>query len=98
VQSSLRRAQAGESAEANDLQLGEVFGACQRGRRYGGLQAVGLQPGVEVICSSARIGVGESAVACRSTARRRGDMFLGACRRGGTRDVSHSQERAKWVV
>ena len=29
-----------------------------------------------------RVGVGEGAVACRSTTRRRGDVFLGACRRG----------------
>ena len=34
---------------------------------------------------SARVGVGEGAVACRSTARRRGDVLLGAGRRGRRR-------------
>ena len=37
-----------------------------------------LQPGVEATCSSARVGVGESAVACRPTARRHSGVFLGA--------------------
>jgi len=35
--------------------------------------------------SSARVGVGEGAVACRSIARRRGDVFLGAGWRGQRR-------------
>ena len=38
VRSSLRRAAAGEGAEARGLQPGEVSGACRRGRRRGGLQ------------------------------------------------------------
>ena len=33
MRSSLRRAAAGEGAEAHDLQSGEVFGACRSGRR-----------------------------------------------------------------
>ena len=58
VWSSLRRAAAGEGAEAHDLQSGEVFGACRsRRRRWGAGSAV----------------------------RRRGDVFLGACRRGRRR-------------
>ena len=55
VWSSLRRAAAGEGAEAHDLQSGEVSGACRSGRRRWG---------------------------ARSAVRRRGDVFLGACRRG----------------
>ena len=55
VRSSLRRAAAGEGAEAHDLQPGEVFGACRSGRRRWG---------------------------ARFAVRRRGDVFLGACRRG----------------
>ena len=41
--SSLRRAAAGEGAEAHDLQSGEVLGACPRGRRRGGLQLYQLR-------------------------------------------------------
>jgi len=46
---------------------------------------------------SARVGVGEGAVTCRSTARRRGDVFLGACRRGRRRGgMQLYQLRAAW--
>jgi len=38
VRGFLRCAAANEGAEANDLQPGEVIGACRRGRRRGGLQ------------------------------------------------------------
>ena len=43
MRSSLRRAAAGEGAEAHDLQPGEVFGSCRRGRRRGGLQLCQLR-------------------------------------------------------
>ena len=43
VRSFLRHAAAGEGAEANYLQPGEVFGACRRGRRRGGLGLYQLQ-------------------------------------------------------
>ena len=47
VWSSLRRAAAGEGAEAHDLQPGEVFGACRRGRRrWGARSAVRRRGGV----------------------------------------------------
>jgi len=39
VRSSLRRAPAGEGAEAHDLQPGEEFGACRRGRRRWGARS-----------------------------------------------------------
>jgi len=88
VRNSPRRASAGEGAEAHDLQPGEVFGACRRGRR---------RFGVVAMCSSARIGVDEGAVACKSTAQRRGDVFLSACRRGLRRGSPQLfQLRAAW--
>ena len=40
VCSSLWRAAAGEGAEAHDLQPGEVFGACRRGRRRWGARSL----------------------------------------------------------
>jgi len=43
VRSSFRRAAAGEGAEAYDLKPGEVFGACLRGRRRGGLKLYQLR-------------------------------------------------------
>ena len=61
VWSSLRRAAAGEGAEAQDLQPVEALGACRVGEGAG---ARGLQSGVVAICSSARVGVGEGAEAC----------------------------------
>ena len=75
VWSSLRRAAAGEGAEANDLQSGEVSGACRSGRRR---WARGLQSGVVAMCSSARVGVGEGAEACSSTSFRRPGALLGS--------------------
>ena len=70
VWSSLRRAAAGEGAEAHDLQPGEVFGACQRGRKLWG---------------------------ARSAVRRRGDVFLGACRRRRRRGgLQLYRPRAAW--
>ena len=55
-----RRAPAGEGAEAHDLQPSEVFGvpAWAKTRR-----PAGLKPGVVVICSLVRVGVGEGSVA-----------------------------------
>jgi len=43
VRSPLRRAAAGEGAEAHDLQPGEVFGAYRRGQRRGGLELYQLR-------------------------------------------------------
>ena len=63
VCSSLRRAAAGEGAAAQDLQPGEVPGACRSGEGAG---ARGLQSGEVAMCSSARVGVGEGAEACSS--------------------------------
>ena len=46
---------------------------------------------------SARIRVGEGAKRGEVTARRRGDVFLGACRRGRRRGgLKHYQLRAAW--
>jgi len=57
----------------------------------------GPQPGVVAMCSSACVGVGEGAVACRSTARRRGNVLLGACRRGRRRGgLQLYRLRAAW--
>ena len=75
VWSSLRRAAAGEGAEAHDLQPGEVFGACRRGEGAG---ARGLQSGVVAMCSSVRVGVGEGAGACSSTNSGRPGALLGS--------------------
>ena len=62
-----------------------------------GAGARGPQPGVVAMRSSARVGVGEGAVACRSTARRRGCVFLGACPRGRRREgLKLYQLRAAW--
>ena len=49
--------------------------------------------------SSTRVGVGDGAVACRSIARRHGDVFFGECRRGrgqrrGGLQLQHYQLRA----
>ena len=57
VRSSLRRAAAGEGAEAHRLQPGDVRSSLQRA-------AAG--EGAEAMCSSARAGVGEGAEACSS--------------------------------
>ena len=60
VRSSLRRAAVGEGAEAHDLQPGEVFGGCRRGRRrWGARSAVRRRGGVFL-------------GACRRGQRRRG--------------------------
>jgi len=73
---------------------GDLSGASRRGR---GRSAARSQPGVVAMCSSARVGVGEGAVACRSTARRRGGVFLGTCRRGRRRGGLQLYElRAAW--
>ena len=72
---SLRRAAAGEGAEARDLQSGEVFGACRSGRRR---LARCLQSGVVAMCSSARVSVGEDAGACSSINSGRPGALLGS--------------------
>jgi len=62
-----------------------------------GAGARGLQSGVLAMCSSACVGVGEVAVACRTTARRRGSVILGACRRGRRRGcLQLNQLQAAW--
>ena len=75
VRSSLRRAPAGEGAEAHDLQPGEVFrlSAWAKARR-----PAGPQPGVMAMCSSVRVGVGEDFVACSSINFGRPGALLGS--------------------
>jgi len=98
------------ASEARGLQPGDVRGrggarsAAQRGVRVrcGSAWAkarwpAAPLPGIVAMCSSARVGVGEGAVACRSTARRRGDVFLGAGRRGRRRGgLQLYRHRAAW--
>ena len=81
VRGSLRRAAAGEGAEAQDLQPGDVRSSLRRAAAGEGAEAHDLQPG-EVLgaCRRERRRWG-----ARSAVRRRGDVFLGACRHGRRR-------------
>jgi len=61
----------GEGAEANDLQPGELFGACRHGRRRWGARSAVRRRG-DVFLGACRHEQG--AVACRSIAQRCGDV------------------------
>jgi len=78
------------SAHGGGRGRGGARSAARRGVRHVSAWAKALvrevlQSGVEARCPSARVGLGEGVVACRSIARRCGDVFLGACRRGRRR-------------
>ena len=60
---SARRRAKFEGAEAHDLQPGEVFGVSAWAKAR---QPAGPQPGVVVMCSLVRVGVGEGLVGCSS--------------------------------
>jgi len=65
----------GSAARSSARRRAEFSSARAGGRGRGGARSAARR-GVR------RVGVGEGAAACRSTTRRRGDVFLGACRRG----------------
>ena len=65
----------GSAARSSARRRAEFSSARAGGRRRGGARSA-VRRGVR------RVGVGEGAAACRFTNRRRGDVFLGACRCG----------------
>ena len=75
MRSFLRRAAAGEGAEAHDLQPGEVLVACRRGRRRWGARSAFRCRGDMFL---ARVGVGEDAEACSSINSGRRGALLGS--------------------
>ena len=93
VRSSPRRAAAGEGAEAHELQPGEVRSSLRRAAAGEGAEARDLQPG-EVLGACRR---GRRRWDARSAVRRRGDVSLGAFRRGRRRGgLLLYQLRAAW--